>query len=201
MEWTNVIEFRHTLAAQLRPGREWSSAPGTPPCIHVFSFHLPSRQLPDALCPSHRRRNFICIASSPLAMCPSEAFLVFMSFPWVLQKQRLCHIHSLALQAGRESSTATLWMGGCRSQHGPQSEHEVALVGWGWEQRESPWAGGTGRAATHLVSVKKLCEDADCCVQDDCCGLFWVFFCFFPISVLEQILLYSGRSSDNRFCP
>lgn len=87
----------------------------------------------------------------------------------------------LALQGGKES-TATLWTGGCRSQGGHQAGHELGLVGR-FGDRESPWAGGTGTAAKHLVSIRELCEDEDCCTQDGCCGFFGVFFFAFSPSL------------------
>lgn len=49
----------------------------------------------------------------------------------------------------------------------------IWVVGEGWGQRESPWAGGTVRAITHSLSIEELCEDEDCCFS-----LFFSHLCF-----------------------
>lgn len=165
----------------------------------MFFFQLPVSQLPGALWPSspgkklspyfhwsHRCVSlqgllpFLCLCLF-IACYGSKDCATSTSLPYKLRCSWEGKHSQTVNGRARESGWSQV-----RAQGG------IWVVAEGWGQRESPWVGGTVRAATHLVSIEALCEDEDCCIQDSPLPL--------P-TVLEQILLYSCSSSDNRFCP
>lgn len=142
----------------------------------------------------------LCVPPRPFA------FLVSMSIHRVLWKQRLCHIHSLALQTalqlGRKAQPSCEWEGEGAGVVASQGARWHLGCSGGLGQRGSPWAGGTVRAATHLVSIEVLCEDEDCCIQDFFFPppLFWSRFCCIhavlqtigSVHRLQQLYFHTG---------
>lgn len=114
----------------------------------------------------HEGRNFLHTATGLLTVCPFSVLCLSCPYPCL----SLClsrgaveaeFVISFPLLFPGKDSTAELSIGGHGSQRGCKSGHEVVLgCREGMGQRGSPWAGGTERADTHLVSIMELCEDA-----------------------------------------
>lgn len=119
--------------------------------------------------------------------------LPVVPLPCVPLRPFWCLCHSIGCYRSKDCATSIplpCKLGGRAAQ--PRCEREgvgarvvpsqSTRLGWwgGFGNRESPPGLEAQGGLPHLLSIKELCEDEHCCVQDGCCGLFGGFFLLFP---------------------